>query len=810
MEEIWSLASLEYQAVQQRIRVGAETPAGTEMIDKLLPSARYEEVVERLAITEEAIHVMRRTGGLSLQGVPELGEILLRARVGGILSAPQLLGILRALVIADCAKRIIEKAESKTNPWPHMRYLLASFAHLPVLVEDLQRSVDDKGEICDQASADLARIRRRLRDSREAIRSQLQRFLHDPQNKALLQEPLVTVRNGRYCIPVKQSLQQAVPGIVHDRSSSGATVFVEPTGVVEKNNYLSELMKEEEVETERILRVLSAAVASEYEVLRIHTAALAELDVRLALARFARQQHAVCPKITQGWQLDLKGVFHPLLSRTRAVPIDLRLDEGRRGLVITGPNTGGKTVALKTLGLCTLMVQAGIPIPAREESVMPVYRCILADIGDEQSITQNLSTFSGHLKHILHILKIVKSPQGDREQPALLLLDELGSGTDPAEGAALAAALLEKLLSYGGHLLVSTHFEVLKLFAHGHSRLQNAGMEFDRKTLAPTFRLRVGMPGKSHALTIARRLGLDKETLERARFHLANTDCQMKDVLAALDEEQQRAKAERLKAESLRQQAMQERDQLRGERDRWIKEQVSLRAKAEQRATELVQQTEQEAERLLDGLRTRLSRLEKGQALSDDFPLEHQVSEAKCRLRQTAGWNDDSPFTPVVRDGQQSLRVGDKVLVKNLNREGRVVKIERGNRLQVEVGRMRMSVSSAQVERLWGDKTQKKTPSRRGDRPPSIPTPSFKVERKVLTEVNLRGMRVEEVLYELDAYLDAAILARHKQVTVIHGKGTGTLRRVIHEFLSSHRSVHRFRLGRQGEGDTGVTVVELS
>ena len=780
---------LEYDAIIERVSDHAASPPGKERVASLRPSYDPEEVRRRLAATLEGMELLRWKDGVSLSGVRDIRPSLRRARIGGILEGRELIEIADTLAAGRKVCGQIADIEEEKAPLPHLRSLAARFEGLKSLEEQIRKCVDEQGAVVDRASSALTRIRRTIERVQEQVRNALEQILRNSHYQKMIQEPIITVRNDRYVIPVKQEYRSAFGGIIHDQSASGVTLFIEPEAVVQLNNRLRELQLEEEREVERILKELSAQVGSVVDALATNIEVLAEMDLILAKARFGRRIRGTVPAVGRDVPIRLKRARHPLIPPEEVVPIDVELGDPHRVMVITGPNTGGKTVTLKTVGLLALMAHAGLPIPAEDGSGFPLLSGVFADIGDEQSIEQSLSTFSSHLSHIVRIL-------GKADGRSLVLLDELGAGTDPAEGAALAIGILEHLLERGCLVVATTHYSELKVFAHARSGVINASVEFDVETLRPTYRLLIGIPGKSNAFAIADRLGLPREIIDRAKAQLTSEENRLEEMIAALSADRRAAEEERKRAERLRKEAESLHAELKKKMEAWKETKGRLLESARREARSVVARAEREAEEVLRQLREWARR-------RPDQLKEHQLIEAKKRL-EGAVPEMEIPARPAegAGDPDRPLKPGDRVWVRTLNQKGEILEDLGGEEFQVQIGSLKMKVSRKDLAWIGSGKTEQGDFRRK--------TASFRrASEGVRPELDLRGKMVEEAVYAIDRYLDQAILAGYREVYLIHGKGTGALRTGVQQFLRNHPNVKRFRLGGHGEGGSGVTVVEL-
>lgn len=781
--ERWALQTLDYPKIKEMIMEHASSDLGKKQITQVKPSAQFEEVNKRLAETQEGMDLLRVKGEVPLSGISDIGPSLRRAKKGGILSSEELLHIANTIRAGHRFKSWIQQIDEKTALLPRIRKMASQIIGLKVLQEEIDRCVDEQGFILDHASSALQSIRRDLHRLRERIQQTLQDLIHQPQIQKMLQEPIITQRQHRYVLPVKQEYRNVFRGIIHDQSSSGATLFVEPEQVVVLHHQLQEKEFEEQKEVEKILQALTQLVGEHVDSIENNVTILANIDCIVAKARFAQQMKATCPLLSSDRTLCIKRARHPLLPQDNVVPIDVTMDRERPGIVITGPNTGGKTVSLKTIGLLALMTQSGFPIPVEEESVMPVFSGIFADIGDEQSIEQSLSTFSGHMKKIIQILQLL-------DEQSLILLDEIGAGTDPTEGAALAIAILEYVLKKGSFFIATTHYSELKLFAHSHAKIANASVEFDLATLRPTYRLQIGVPGQSNALAIADRLGLPKEITDRAKRELSTESQALEEMIASLAENQKQAEERRKEAEQYYLEATQLFNEIQEKIKLWDQEKQRLRQKAKEEARAIVWKAQKEAKEILHKMR---SWAEDRQA-----PLkEHVYAEAKERLSQLVEEDEPSAEPEPNQSSKQDFQIHDEVLVLPYQQAGTIVERVDDQHFLVQIGPLKIKVKSGQLKKKKSTKSV------------TQPTIQRVVDTSVKPEIDVRGKMVDEAIDEIDHYLDRALLTGYGQIYLIHGKGTGALRKGIQEYLRRHPVVKGFRLGTATEGGSGVTVVQL-
>jgi len=777
---------LEFDAIRERLAEGALTPPARRRARELLPIAQWEAVERLLRETGEG-RLLCAKGAVPLHETGDLEPVLERARRGGVLSGEELYAVSTFLRGVQRCRQFF-RGEEAAALYPLLSALAGSLQGSEELLRQLRRSVDSDGSVLDEASPELASLRRKQRALQEQIREKMNSYLRSSFSR-YLQEPLITIRNGRYVLPVKQEYRHQLKGIVHDQSASGATLFVEPEPVVIMQNELSSLARQEEREVERILSQLSALVGQRSAELLGDWEIYTELDFILARGRLSLEMGGAAPRLfPQGSsRLHLEEARHPLLEDP--VPLNLSLGEDLRVMVITGPNTGGKTVALKTVGLMAVMAQCGLHLPAGPDSRLSVFRRIRTDIGDEQSLLQSLSTFSGHLKNIISILQ-------EAGPGTLVLLDELGAGTDPSEGAALAMAILAELSLCGALTMVTTHINELKLFAQVEEGMQNASMEFDQETLSPTYRLLQGVPGQSNAFVIAEKLGLPERVMERGRNFLHRDHAQVEAVIASLVEERQRlsrdsreAALKRARAESLLRELEAEREQLRAGREK-------IRQQAREEARQLLRRTRKEADQILRELRQIRSQGGTG-ALARGEELRRQLHRLQEAEEQPG--EEEEARREILPP--ESLAPGAAVLVGSLNRRGEILSLD-GEEALVQVGAMKVTVPVADLGRWQEEEAGKPDRERRGGY-------TVQKEGSVSPQIDLRGQTLDEALQAVEKFLDDALWAGLSRVTVIHGRGTGRLQEGLRRYFQEQPLVKSWRRGLPNEGGDGVTILEL-
>ena len=783
-----SMETLELPRVLSLLADQAVTEEGKERARRLRPETDPAEVALRLKETTAAVNKMVLRGSPSFSGVKPVAGSLQRADMGGSLNTRELLDIAGVLAAARSAKEYGESDGEEKSP---IDVLFHSLHPNRFLEDKITGSIVGDGELADSASPELASIRRHIRATESKVRDILQKIISSSQAK-YLQESIITQRSGRYVVPVKSEFKNEIPGLVHDLSGSGSTFFIEPMGVVKANNELRELQAKEEKEIDRILAELSAEAASFREDITLNYDLLIRLDSIFARGKLSARMGAMEPGLSAK-SLCLRRARHPLLPPKTAVANDLSLGEKFDTLVITGPNTGGKTVTLKTIGLLTLMAQCGLHIPAGDGSTIRVCQRVLADIGDEQSIAQSLSTFSSHMSNIVGML-------AETDGETLVLFDERGGGTDPVEGAALAAAIIEHARSLGALVAATTHYAELKVYAMTTPGVENASCEFDVETLAPTYRLLVGIPGKSNAFAISQRLGLPQEIIQQAAARVSAENVRFEDVLTKLDQQRQEMEKEQRQAAQLRLEmeqaaakAQEYRDSLQKE-----KEKNEARAKAEARAIlDEARRTADEVFRELGDMRKKAQKEQDWQAVNDQRAgLRHRLNEAEDKL----GVREKAAPPPMLRPAQK----GDTVTILKTGTQGTVLSVNKDGVLQLQAGILRITAKQEEVRVVEGE-TQTQKAARQ-----YIQRTEHKLRSLgAKAEVDLRGMTTDEAEMTLSQFLDRAIMGNLTQVTVIHGKGTGAVRKAVHTYLKRCKGVASFRLGRYGEGEDGVTIVAL-
>ena len=786
-----SIRTLELPAVLEKLAAKAVSQAAKDRCLKLSPSTDAEEVLRLLDETDAAKERLGLHGSPSFSGVKDVSAALTRADHGGMLNTRELLDIAGVLT---ASRRVADYDAQRQGEETVLDRLFTSLHTNKYLEEQIRSAILDEETIADTASSELADIRRKMRLAASKGRQILQRIISSPSYAKVLQEALITQRDGRFVVPVKAECKGSMPGLVHDVSSSGATLFVEPMGVVQANNELKELEAREKKEIDRILRQLSAACAGSMENILWDYDILVHLDVIFARAQLSYQLNASRPEVRRRGGVTLRRARHPLLDQAKAVPITVELGEQFDTLVITGPNTGGKTVTLKTIGLLCLMAQCGLHIPADSGSAVRVFHRVLADVGDEQSIEQSLSTFSAHMSNIVQILREV-------DDKSLLLFDELGAGTDPVEGAALAIAIIESARSQGALIAATTHYAELKTFAMTTAGVENASCEFDVQTLRPTYRLLIGIPGKSNAFAISRRLGLDESVIQAAQAQMDSDSVRFEDVLTQLEEKRQRLEKAQAEADRLWRQREEDARKARTFREQMEKAKDNARTKGEAEAKRIVRQAQAQADEIfaqLDQLRRQQQKQLSFQELNDaKAAVRHSLNQAQDALHI-----HDQPQEPVYTPSRP-IEVGDLVELPGVKMAASVLAVNNDGTLLLQAGKMKMTVKAQQVRLPEGQ------PKKKPAAPASGGSAKLNLQPRAASELDIRGYETLEAESVVENYIDSAVMAKLGTVTIIHGKGTGALRKAVHEMLKRNKAVKSFRLGRYGEGEAGVTVVEL-
>ncbi len=814
-----SLITLEYPKILEKVAKEAAFSASKELILNLEPTPNLEEARRRLAYTTEAYQLIEQYADAGIRGARDIRPILTRAAREGILSPGELLEVLATAQSAMYVAKLLERPDPENFPLLHK--LGTDIPRRPQIIRRIEETISEEGEVLDTASPTLHRLRANIRAANQRLQERLRRLVNEFGPS--LQEPIVTIRNDRYVIPVRSESRGNVKGIVHDQSASGATVFIEPMVVVESNNQLRQLQIEERQEIERILRVLSSEIGHEAEALELAVELLAEFDLHLAKARYARLMRCTEPRLNNQGRIDLRKARHPLLTG-KVVPIDFHLGRDFFMVVITGPNTGGKTVALRTVGLLTLMAQAGLHIPVEDYSEIAVFEDVFADIGDEQSIEQSLSTFSSHLSRIIEMIRRIEAAEqqetpnirgklsetlvGKPEKRAprvMVLLDELGAGTDPSEGSALARAILTFLLEHYITTVATTHYSELKAFAHEQPGVVNASVEFDIETLSPTYRLSIGLPGRSNALAIASRLGLDESIIERAREFLGSAGVRMENLLAGLQASQKAVEDERYHLSLERAETDYQRKQLEQERQKLEAERVRILNEAREQARRELEAVQVALAKIkVDMSRVNMTRERLGEARQQIRQLEEKTASIPEPRRKKA--------EPQYEKSEGPLQIGDTVRVLSFGQNAELVGLSADrSEAEVQMGSLRFRVSVDNIERLSKRQAGAEAVGASvASKQPAVVLPRYEDRPEVAMQLDIRGWRVEAALEELETYLNDAVMSGMTSVRIVHGKGTGALRAAVRENLAHHPLAKSFTSAEPKDGGDGVTIVKLS
>ncbi len=784
-----TLKVLEYNKIIDMLAEHTVSNLGREIVLALRPGNNIYEIKEWLQETSEAVEILLKKGSVPLEGIYDVRTPLKKAEIGSIIENSELLKISDTLSSVRKLKSFMK--EKGDSSYPIIEDLISLLVELKSIEVSINNVVLNEEEISDNASPELSSIRRKIKDTHIRIRDKMNSMVTSVSYQKYLQEQIITIRSDRYVIPVKQEFRSNVPGVVHDTSASGATLYIEPMAIVEMNNDLKQLKIKENDEVRRILLQLSAQISEKNQEIKTNLKILTTLDFIFAKAKFSLNYNCIEPLINDLGRISLKKARHPLLDPKTVVPIDIHLGDTFNILVITGPNTGGKTVSLKTVGLLSLMAQSGIHIPAAYRSEISIFDKVFADIGDEQSIEQSLSTFSSHMKNIAYILNEIT-------EKSLVLFDELGAGTDPTEGAALAMSILELLRNKKIKTVATTHYSELKAYALTTKGLSNGSVEFDIQTLKPTFRLSIGMPGKSNAFEISKKLGLNEAIIERAKDFITKDKIKFEDIITNLEESKKKADEERDISERLRY----ETEQIKKEADRKLQ-------KLESQRDSIIRKAYEEAKEIIDKQKEAINEMIKDLKEAADKETKEKLSAAeKVRLRIKNVENDMQAKSSDILFGRRhkppkKLKLGDTVRIIRLDQKGYVATSpdENGN-LVVQAGILKVNVNINDLQLEKDEDTVKK-----------VTTKYTNIARSKSSalplELDLRGKTLDEALFDVDKYLDDAFLSRIKNVTIIHGKGTGVLRSGIMQLLKDHPNVKSYRLGGYHEGGVGATIVEL-
>lgn len=784
---------LEYNKIIDRLVSLTASNLGSELAKQLMPDNDFEKIKINLKETSDGVNFISRRGSPPLGGIHDIRDSIRRADIGSMLNLGELIRVAGVLRAVRNLKNYSSGENIRTDDDNVVGELISCLEAAKRVEDKINLCILSEEEISDSASPALGNIRRQIRHAQNSIKDKLNDLVRSSKYQKYMQESIVTMRGDRYVVPVKQEYRGEIPGLIHDSSASGATLFIEPMAVVEANNTIRELKLKEQAEIERILQELSADVAQIAVELKTNITLLAKLDFIFAKAKLSLDYNCVCPKLNSGGKTIIKKGRHPLLDAKIVVPIDFWIGEEFDTLVVTGPNTGGKTVTLKTVGLFTLMTQAGLHIPANEGTEVSVFNKIFADIGDEQSIEQSLSTFSSHMKNIVNILESV-------DNNSLVLFDELGAGTDPTEGAALAMAILEHLKERGCTIVATTHYSQLKVYAVTTPYVENACCEFDVETLKPTYKLLIGVPGRSNAFAISNRLGLIDSVVEHAKSYLTSEEIKFEDMLMSIEKNLNQSESERTQAQVLKIEAEKIKNEIEGQRKRFEDKKEIILKEAREEARKLLLDAKHEAEDVLSEMRRIQREKESGTS-------QKAAEEMRLKLKNRIDTIEDALSKPIIPKNTlvkppKNLKPGDSVLITNLNQRGTIVSTaDKNGEAIVQAGIMKINVHITNLKIIDEQKEQIK---RTGAGEIGV----SKV-RNISNEVDVRGLRLDEALEIVDKYLDDVVISGLSEICIIHGKGTGILRSGIHQYLKSNRRIKSYRLGKYGEGETGVTIVEI-
>ncbi|SHH24422.1 endonuclease MutS2 [Tepidibacter thalassicus] len=785
-----SLRVLEYFKIVEMLKEKVSSSLGSKYVENLTPSNDYEEVIQMQKETSEAQSILIKKGSVPLGGIHDIEFLVKKTKIGSSLDAGQLLMVADTLRAARLLKNSIGNFDDES--YPIIQSLTSSLYTFKNIEDEIYNAIISENEISDNASSELRSIRRRIVQKNQSIRSKLNSIISSTTYQKYLQDSIITMRGDRFVVPVKQEYRSNVSGIVHDQSSSGATLFIEPMAIVNMNNELRELKIKEREEIERILKELSQMIGENADEIISNGKVLGRLDFIFAKGKLSISMSAIEPKINSEKYLSIKNGRHPLLDPKSVVPTNIWIGKEFNTLVITGPNTGGKTVTLKTVGLFCLMTQSGLHIPADFGTTMCVFDNVFSDIGDEQSIEQSLSTFSSHMTNIVDIL-------GSVTENSLVLFDELGAGTDPVEGAALAMAILDNLYNLGVLTIATTHYSELKHYALTKKGVENAAVEFNIETLSPTYNLLIGVPGKSNAFEISKRLGLDDYIIEKAKEFINSENIEFEDLLQSIEKNRIKAIEEKEEAKRLKEEAKKLKEEYERKNEKLSIQREKIINEAKREALKIMRNSKEEADRLIKELR----KLEKqGYSSEKNRKIENIRREINESMGSLQGSVKNIILPKIAKKEIKDLKPGDEVKVVTLNQQGSVLSVDNDKKeAQVQIGIMKMNLPFASLEKI---KSNKKDILKSG---------AGKILKKkassIKSEIDLRGMNLEEAMVEVDKYLDDAYLAGIPKATIIHGIGTGVLKAGIKEMLKKHRHIKSYRDGVYGEGGAGVTIVEF-
>ncbi len=782
-----TLNTLEYDKILNRVLEYAINESAKEEIGKIFPTSDFDFAKKLLKETDDAMVMLLKYGSPKIGNVKEVNDTINRLKVGGTLSMSELLNIAAVFRCSDNLKKYYSENINSLNEYFEDLYPNRQLEEL------ISTSIISDEEMADVASSELASIRRKIRNAGDKIKDSLNNIIHSEHYRKFLQDAIITVRNNRYVVPLKSEYKSEISGIVHDISASGGTLFIEPASVVNTNNELHELKIKELLEIEKILADLSLKVSEKIWEIKENFNNIITLDVIFAKAKYSLSIKGVCPILNDNGILNIKKGRHPLIDPKKVVPQDIVLGDKFDALIVTGPNTGGKTVVLKTVGLFCLMAQSGICVPADDKTVIPVFSDIFADIGDEQSIEQSLSTFSAHMTNIVHILDKLTAD-------SLVLFDELGAGTDPTEGAALATAIIDYVRNMGAKVVATTHYSELKLHALMTDRIENASCEFNVDTLSPTYRLLIGVPGKSNAFAISKRLGLPDYIIEKSKEQLSLESVKFEDVLTGIERDRQKAEEARLEQIRLSGEVQKLKKEIENEKKRLENEKDKIITRAKEKAVKIIENAQEETAELINQIKEAKKDKDEKEARR---VMEEVRRDLGLKLKKTKNSASKNTYKQKSNVNVNTLKLGATVLIVDLNDKGSVVSINKKEETAViQVGIMKITSKISNLVLLPENDTKE-----------LMRFAPKKMEsigaKEVRTEIDLRGMLLEEALVETDKFIDECIMSGLLNCTVIHGKGTGTLRKGIHDMLRKNNRIKSYRLGKYGEGENGVTIIEF-
>lgn len=781
-----ALKTLEFDKVRDQVASFCTSSLGKTHLDLLEPSIELDTVVKLLDEMDEGLSVLRVRGNVPMGGIFDVRGHAKRAQIGGMLSPTELMEIASTIRASRILRQFFEAVEESEDI--NIPYFLERKQALPILTaleHEIIACIDDNGAVLDSASTQLRTIRQQLRAQESRVREKLESYTRGKNASKMLSDSIITIRNDRFVIPVKQEYRGNYGGIVHDQSSSGQTLFIEPDAVVQANNEIRRLKMKEQEEIERILLALSLEVQAVAHDIFVLVQILGEIDVILAKAKYGQANKCTKPAVNDRGIIRLVKARHPLLNIEEAVANTIEFGDDITAIVITGPNTGGKTVTLKTVGLCTLMAQAGLPIPVLDGSEITVFDQIFADIGDEQSIEQSLSTFSSHMVNIVDILSKF-------DERSLVLFDELGAGTDPQEGAALAISILDEVHGRGARVMATTHYPELKAYGYNRPGVANASVEFDVESLSPTYKLLIGVPGRSNAFEISKRLGLPQHIIKHAQSFTGTDRHEVESMIASLEESRKQSERDAEKSHALRVESEKIQADLTSQLHQLEEQKEKLEQKAKDKARKLVDEAKREAESIISELRSM-------QKNAQHVIKDHELIDVRKRLEKAAPENSVLKKQKQIKEREMTLTVGDEVKVLSYGQKGILLDKVSDSEWSVQIGILKMKLPESDLEYIKPEKPKK-----------TVAMTHVKGrDTYVKLELDLRGERYEDAVLRAEKYIDDAVLSSYHQVSIIHGKGTGALRQGIQQFLKNHSRVKSYRFGEAGEGGHGVTVVEL-